>query len=407
MTIGVALAKSPKAIPEFVTWWMETAPTTCTWSLRSSRLVTIDFVSWSAPIPASATEPRLSHCGQLAPSCRSAAEIGVRPSVVEPTRMSAARDESRSVNRAPGGAGSRCTALPRAAPRGAPRRSACRSSCRSRTSLRRCASAPRRSRPFRRSCPPPCARNRASPPRAAATVSPRAIGRPPHSRGLLPRERRRGPSTPHRAGRRRVRFSRRGTHAVARTWKPLPCRESSFVVRSGRLRLGALLRRRLVDERECRVQEGAHPPHFRQQPVVVRARSPRDRSGLGARLLDDQVRLPPGLLFERDCSLFGRDECRAQKRLELAIPNEIRLELLDLVGEICALAPDVFEARDDLVQQPVDSRPLVAPDDALRRFEMSDFNRSESHGLPLSVQAVGDAQDDLQEDVEKCHADHG
>src|SRR3989442_1455829 len=51
---------------------------------------------------ASATEPRLNHCGQLAPSCRSAAEIGVRPSVVEPTRMSAARDESRSVNRAPG-----------------------------------------------------------------------------------------------------------------------------------------------------------------------------------------------------------------------------------------------------------------------------------------------------------------
>ena len=42
-------------------------------------------------MPASATEPRLSHCGQLAPSRRSATEIGVRPSVVDPTRMSVGR----------------------------------------------------------------------------------------------------------------------------------------------------------------------------------------------------------------------------------------------------------------------------------------------------------------------------
>jgi hypothetical protein len=33
---------------------------------------------------------RLAHCGQVAPSRRSATEIGVRPSVVEPTRTSAA-----------------------------------------------------------------------------------------------------------------------------------------------------------------------------------------------------------------------------------------------------------------------------------------------------------------------------
>jgi hypothetical protein len=45
MTIEVALANSPKAIPELVTWWMENGPTTWTWSFRSRRLVTIDFVS--------------------------------------------------------------------------------------------------------------------------------------------------------------------------------------------------------------------------------------------------------------------------------------------------------------------------------------------------------------------------
>jgi hypothetical protein len=45
MTIEVALANSPKAIPEFVTWWMEKGPTTCTSSFRSRRPLTIDLVN--------------------------------------------------------------------------------------------------------------------------------------------------------------------------------------------------------------------------------------------------------------------------------------------------------------------------------------------------------------------------
>src|SRR5438477_8102086 len=61
IAFGVALANSPNAIPEFVTWWIEIGPTTCTSSFRSSRLVTIAFVSWSAPSAASATAIRLTH----------------------------------------------------------------------------------------------------------------------------------------------------------------------------------------------------------------------------------------------------------------------------------------------------------------------------------------------------------
>ena len=51
---------------------------------------------------------------------------------------------------------------------------------------------------------------------------------------------------------------------------------------------------------------------------------------------------------------LGRDERRAQQRLELAVAGELRLELLDPVGELGPLAPDALEARCDLLEQLVD-----------------------------------------------------
>ena len=79
---GVALAKSPNAMPEFWTWWIENGPTTCSDSSNASCVETISFVSWSAAIAANTTAPRPSHWGARAASERSATETGVSASVL-------------------------------------------------------------------------------------------------------------------------------------------------------------------------------------------------------------------------------------------------------------------------------------------------------------------------------------
>jgi hypothetical protein len=62
MTAAVALEKSPNAMPEFCTWWIESGP--ATWRSPSSErwLETMCFVSWSPPSAASAIAERPAHC---------------------------------------------------------------------------------------------------------------------------------------------------------------------------------------------------------------------------------------------------------------------------------------------------------------------------------------------------------
>ena len=91
--------------------------------------------------------------------------------------------------------------------------------------------------------------------------------------------------------------------------------------------------------------------------------------------MHDQLCLLPRLLLERDRRLLGRHERRPQQRLELAVPDEILLELLELVGKVRAFAPDVFEAQHDLVEQLVDGGSLVAPEETARRLDVSDLDR--------------------------------
>src|SRR5215208_8276833 len=116
---------------------------------------------------------------------------------------------------------------------------------------------------------------------------------------------------------------------------------------------------------------------------MVGTRAARDRASLGTCLLDDQLGFLSCLILQRDGRLLRRDERRAQKCLELAIPDEVPFERLDLVREVGAFAPDVFEADRDLVQQIVDGRASVATKDAFRRLEMPDFNGCERHRLPF------------------------
>ena len=92
--------KSPNAIPEFCTWWIESGPTTCTDSSSASvarddvlrQLVGDDGRDGDrARARPTATRP--------APSERSATETGASPFVDEPTRTSASAAAPRSAHR--------------------------------------------------------------------------------------------------------------------------------------------------------------------------------------------------------------------------------------------------------------------------------------------------------------------
>src|SRR5207244_7286708 len=87
--------------------------------------------------------------------------------------------------------------------------------------------------------------------------------------------------------------------------------------------------------------------------------------------------------IQRQCCVLCEHESRAQKAFELSISNEIRFELLDLVGKVCSLSPHVFEADCDLVEQRVDARFAVTADEGLAGLEMSDLDGSKRHGLPF------------------------
>ena len=67
-------------------------------------------------------------------------------------------------------------------------------------------------------------------------------------------------------------------------------------------------------------------------------------------LVDDEFRFLACLLLQRDGRFLRGHKRRPKQSFELAIAHEILLQLLDLVGEICALAPNVFEAHGNLVQ---------------------------------------------------------
>ena len=72
------------------------------------------------------------------------------------------------------------------------------------------------------------------------------------------------------------------------------------------------------------------------------------------RLLDDEVGLAASLLLHVLRGTLGGHERRAQERLELAVLRGLGLELLEPVGEVGALAPDLLEAVGDLLEQLVD-----------------------------------------------------
>lgn len=64
---------------------------------------------------------------------------------------------------------------------------------------------------------------------------------------------------------------------------------------------------------------------------------------------------------------------QAEKRLELAVFRGLGFELLELVGEVGALTPDLLEAVGDLGEEPVDAGSLVAAEPRSAELYVSDL----------------------------------
>ena len=116
------------------------------------------------------------------------------------------------------------------------------------------------------------------------------------------------------------------------------------------------------------------------ESLVVGVRAPLDLAGLGVSLAEDELGLLSRLVSHLGGCLLGGDESRPQERLELAETDEIGFELLDLVGEVGALAPDVLEARGDILEQLVGRCDAVAAEVRAGRRDVSDLDGCEGHG---------------------------
>src|SRR5262249_60735928 len=115
-------------------------------------------------------------------------------------------------------------------------------------------------------------------------------------------------------------------------------------------------------------------------------RRARDAPAFGMRLLDDEVRLAPGLLLHVLGGALRGDERRAEKRLELAVLRGLEFELLELVREIGPLPPDLLEAVCDLGQESIDPGSLVAAEPRSAKLHVSDLYWGKRHATSFELQ---------------------
>jgi hypothetical protein len=108
-----------------------------------------------------------------------------------------------------------------------------------------------------------------------------------------------------------------------------------------------------------------------------------DAARLCVRLDEDRVGLALRLLPQLAGGALRRDEAGVQERLEVAVAGELALEVLELVGEVGAVAPDGLEALRDLSERPLDRRRLEAERPS-REGDVPDLDRAEGHGTAPS-----------------------
>ena len=85
------------------------------------------------------------------------------------------------------------------------------------------------------------------------------------------------------------------------------------------------------------------------RPLLLRDRVAQQPATLGARLGDGHLGLAARLLLHVVGGALGRDERRAQERLELDVARDLGLQGVHALAELGALAPDGLEAVRDLL----------------------------------------------------------
>ena len=101
------------------------------------------------------------------------------------------------------------------------------------------------------------------------------------------------------------------------------------------------------------------------------------------RLGHDQLRLPLGGVAGIGRRLLGSHEGRREQVLPPTNVLELLRELVDLVGQLSTLAPDVLEAGRNLVEQALGRIALVSEQRA-SEADVSQFDWAIGHGLPVS-----------------------
>ena len=119
-------------------------------------------------------------------------------------------------------------------------------------------------------------------------------------------------------------------------------------------------RRPIAERLERGAELGADLADVLLEPALLGGGLARDPPPFGVSLLDDEVRLAASLRLHVLRRPLGRDERRAQERLELAVLLGLGLELVEAVGEVGALAPDLLEAVAISFRSRSTSAPAVA-----------------------------------------------
>src|SRR3954471_1333041 len=175
----------------------------------------------------------------------------------------------------------------------------------------------------------------------------------------------------------------RSSSSRSRKWSRSRAALTAAQYRFGALGSGGLLIRvRVVDRVERGLEQGADLARLGEEPLALGRSLTRHRPGLGVRLADHQLGLPLCLVLQLVRGLLRRDERRPQQRLEVTMARELALELLDPVGVVGPLPPDLLERVGDLADQLFDGAPAVA-EQAPLEANVVELHRGDGHGVLL------------------------
>ncbi len=129
---------------------------------------------------------------------------------------------------------------------------------------------------------------------------------------------------------------------------------------------------------------GPNPVDLGVQPFALGHGITHDLARLSPRLSQNSLAFASRLVGHLLRSPLGRDQRRAQELLQLAVAHQLALELLDPVGYVGTIAPDVLEACHHVGEKLVGLPDLVA-EERLTEADVPDFYWRQSHGCCLPI----------------------